>query len=256
MPPEPRTAPKASEPDFTTRADPALLPEWMDEPCTYEEFRGCVQELNRVNRWTLGFWPTRRFLKRIAGRHYPQRLRVLEVGFGSGIGLRLFGRWAAEAGLRVRLTGIDLNPMAARAAAELTPLSPSPESWNGPATWLTGDALTEPAAQGQDVIFSTLVAHHMRDEEIVRFLRWMEETTSVGWFVNDLLRSSRSYRLFILLSRLARWHPFIQHDGPVSIRRAFRSDDWLRLLAAAGIPAGSVQISNPAPGRLCLTRLH
>lgn len=255
MPPKTTPNPKVWEIDFSTRADPATLPEWMDEIGTYEEFRDCLQELDSVNRWTFGFRPTRLFLKQIAGRQYPQRLRVLEVGFGSGTGLRFFGANAKKRGLPVRLTGIDLNPMAARAAAELTSAFP-PAAWNGPAAWLTGNALSTPQAQGQDVIFSSLVTHHMLDAEIVAFLRWMDQTASVGWFINDLLRSSRSYRLFNLLSRLLRWGPLVRHDGPASIRRAFRTADWQRLLAEAGIPPGAVQFSQPAPGRLCLTRIH
>ncbi len=255
MLPESTKVPRASAVDFSRRADPPDLPEWMEGDCTYEEFRDCLRELDRVNRWTAGFRPTRLFVKRIAARQYPQRLRVLEVGFGSGTGLRLFGQQAIRRGLPVRLTGIDLNPMAARAAAELNGDSPSGR-WSGPATWLTGDALTTPGTQGQDVIFSTLVTHHMRDAEIVAFLRWMEQTASVGWFINDTLRSARAYRLFNVLSRILRWHPFVRYDGPVSIRRGFRMNDWLRLLAEAGIPASTVRFDQSAPGRLCLTRIH
>ena len=255
MPPNPAKIPKASEIDFTFRIDPATLPEWMDGDCTYEEFRDCLRELDQVNRWTLGFRPTRLFLKRIAARQYPQRLRVLEVGYGSGTWLRRFAQNARKRNLAVRLTGVDLNPMAARAAAELTAPFP-PDSGGRLAAWLTGDALSTPQAQGQDVIFSALVTHHMRDAEIVAFLRWMDETASVGWFINDLLRSARSYRLFNLLSRVMRWGPLVRHDGPVSIRRGFRTEDWLRLLAEAGIPPGAVHFQQSAPGRLCLTRIH
>ena len=255
MPRKPISIPKASEIDFSTRADPPGLPEWMDEVRSYQEFRNCLQELDQVNRWTLGFRPTRLFLKRIASRQYPQRLRVLEVGYGSGTGLRIFGQNAKKRGRAVRLTGVELNPMAARAAAELTSAFP-PDGWCGPAAWLTGDALSTPQAQGQDVIFSALVTHHMRDAEIVAFLRWMDQTASVGWFINDLLRSARSYRLFKLLSRVMRWGPLVRHDGPVSIRRGFRKEDWLRLLDEAGIAPGAVRFDHSAPGRLCLTRLH
>lgn len=255
MPPEQTKVPSAFRVDFNRRVNPPELPEWMDEGCTYEQFRDCLRELDSINRWTLGFRPTRRFLKRVAARVYPQRLRVLEVGFGSGTGLRLFGQNARKRGMAVRLTGIDLNPMAARAAAELTSAFPA-DSWSGPAAWLTGDALSTPLAQGQDVIFSTLVTHHMRDAEIVAFLRWMDQTASVGWFINDLQRSARSYRLFNLLSLVMRWGPMVRHDGPVSIRRSFRTEDWLRLLAEAGISPGRVRFDRSAPGRLCLTRMH
>lgn len=255
MPLESTGVPPASEIDFSIRADPRDLPEVMDQIHSYAEFRDYMRELNSVNRWTLGFRPIRLFMKRISSRQYPQRLRVLEVGYGSGTGLRLFGQHARKRGLAVRLTGVDLNPLAARAAAELN--APfSPDGWSGPAAWLTGDALGTPQAQGQDVVFSTLVTHHMHDAEIVAFLRWMDQTASVGWCINDLLRSARSYRLFTLLSRVMRWGPLVRHDGPVSIRRGFQQQDWVRLLAEAGIAPDAVRFDQSAPGRLCLTRMH
>ena len=39
-----------------------------------------------------------------------------------------------------------------------------------------------------DIVVSSLLAHHLEDEEIVALLRWMESTAQVGWFINDLER--------------------------------------------------------------------
>ena len=240
--------------DWSRRADPADLPEWMDGPCTYEEFRACVRDIGAVNRWTLGFRPTMRFLRQVQDARGSRKspLRVVDVGSGGGDVLRLIARWATRHGRTVELTGIDLNPYATRAAAELSAAQPRYKGIR----WLTGDALDHPQTQDCDVALSTLVTHHMRDAEIVAFLRWMEFHAASGWFINDLRRSARASRLFSLLGGLMRWHPFVRHDGPVSFRRAFRSEDWHRLLAQAGIPAEAVRLSQPAPGRLCVTRLR
>ena len=101
-----------------------------------------------------------------------------------------------------------------------------------------------------DIVVSSLLAHHLEDEEIVALLRWMEATTQVGWFINDLERAEWSSRMFAWL----RWHWLVRHDGPVSFRRAFRKEDWVRLLAAAGIPREAVAIARWRPGRLCVGR--
>ena len=42
----------------------------------------------------------------------------------------------------------------------------------------------------------------------------------IGWFVNDLHPHALPYHFFRHWSGLARWHRFVQHDGPVSIARA------------------------------------
>ena len=240
--------------DFRKRADPADLPEWMDAPCPYEQFRACVHDLGQVNRLTLGYRPTLRFLNQVsAARQGLNRpLRIVDVGSGGGDTLRRIARWAARRSLPVQLTGVDLNPHATRAAREFAKKNPA----FGSIQWYTGNVYTEPAAQEADVVISALMTHHMRDEEIVQFLRWMEAHAPGGWFINDLLRSARAARGFAVLAGVMRWHPFVRHDGPVSFQRAFRSEDWHRLLEEANVPRETIQLTTPAPGRLCVTRLR
>lgn len=246
------TLPQAPVPDFSHRVDPALLPELMDGACTYPEFRACVRDIASTSRLTLAYGPTLRFLDQVLGKHDSRRpLHLVDVGSGGGDVLRHVATWARRRGVSVRLTGIDLNPHATRAAQEF-----SQRNREGEIEWRTGDVFTDPQTQSPDVVISSLVTHHMRDEEIVRFLRWMEEHAALGWFISDLVRSSRSFQLFQLLARTMRWHPFVQHDGLVSIQRAFRETDWEQLLHAAAIPSGTVTLRRAALGRLCLARIR
>jgi hypothetical protein len=143
----------------------------------------------------------------------------------------------------VQLTGIDLNPYAARAATESTPKELE-------IAWVTGDAMKYRPAEPVDIVVSSLMAHHLEDEEIVELLRWMEATAQVSWFINDLERSERTSRMF----GWVRWHPMVRHDGPVSFRRAFRKEDWIRLLAAAAVPREDATVEQWRPGRLCVGR--
>jgi hypothetical protein len=145
----------------------------------------------------------------------------------------------------VQLTGIDMNPYAARAAAELTPQELG-------ITWVTANALLYRPENSVDIVVTSLMAHHLENEEIVALLRWMEATARLGWFINDLERSELSCRMFELLDKIAGWHRFVRHDGPVSFRRAFREEDWVRLLAAAEIPRGAASVEHWRPGRLCV----
>ncbi len=247
------TLPHPDVPDFTHRLDPALLPELMDEPCSYPDFHDCVRDIAATTRLTGGYGPTMRFCRRALARHTSRSpLHVVDVGSGGGDVLRRLALWAGRRRISVQLTGIDLNPYATRAATEFS----AHDSRYSRIHWLTGDVFTSPVTQSPDIVLSSLVTHHMRDDEIVRFLRWSEDHARLGWFISDLVRSPRSYRTFRLLSRLMRWHRFVQNDGLVSIRRAFREPDWERLLAAAGIPADAVRIQRCALGRLCLTRLR
>jgi 2-polyprenyl-3-methyl-5-hydroxy-6-metoxy-1,4-benzoquinol methylase len=232
--------------DLSRRAAPSDLPEWMDEPCTYEDFHQCLSDLGQVNRLTLSYRPTLACLDAVAATKPGQVLRIVDVGSGGGDMLRCVERWAERRGVQVKLTGIDLNPYAARVARELTPAASA-------IRWLTGDAYTY--AEPVDVVLSSLFTHHLEDPEIVRFLAWSEAVAQRGWFVNELCREFTPYKLFGLLAKAMRWHRFVQHDGPVSFRRSFREDDWERLLREAGIAVADVRLARWTPGRLCVERL-
>ncbi len=239
---------------FTDRAEPETLPEWMDEPCSSEVLAGCLRDLERMNRLTMSYRPTLRFLRGVAERHRGRELHIVDVGSGYGDTLRAISRWAERRKVRVRLTGIDLNPQTEAIAREATRAA----GMRGDAIeWRTGDAMAEADLQAPDVVVSSLVTHHLRHEEIVRFLRWMDGSARVGWFINDLERKEVPARLFSALAVLMRWHPFLHHDGPVSFRRAFRVADWKELLREAdvvGEPGEPVYIVPTFPGRLCVER--
>ena len=222
-------------------------PEWMDgEGVDYETFRGCLRDLARVNVLSGGYRPTLAFLDGLArdGRLPRGRpLRVTDMGSGYGDALRAIARWAAKRSVAVELTGVDLNPWSARAAAEATP--------EGGIAYVTGDAFD--GGEGADVILSALFAHHLDDAGVVRFLRLMEERAALGWFVNDLHRHPLPYAAFGALARGLRLHPFVRHDGPVSFARAFVPADWHRFLAEASVAGATVR--RRFPFRLCVARV-
>ena len=232
-----------AEMDFTHRA---YLSEWMDEPCTYEDFHACLLDLKRSNTVTFSRRSTLHWLQKLRQLPRPGAapLHILDVGCGGGDTLRHIERAARHWKLPVRLTGIDLNPYAARAATEFTPAGSAIE-------WVTGDAFSYRATP-VDVVISSLFTHHLPDAEIVQFLRWMTETARVGWFINDLYRAAVPYYAYRVLSRAAGWHRFVQHDGPISVRRGFREADWQGYLQTAGLASQGVTIEPFWPARLCV----
>jgi SAM-dependent methyltransferase len=232
------------------RVSPSALPELMDDDCSYEDFRACLRSLEEINRLLFGYRPTLAWLNHLPPALHdplPGPVHILDVGCGGGDLLRQIAHWARKHRIAVELTGIDLNPYAARAAAEFTPAQLGIE-------WVTGNAFKYRPHKPVHIIVSSLMAHHLEDEEIIALLRWMETTAQIGWFINDLERSEQSSRMFRWLERVMRWHRFVRHDGPVSFRRAFREEDWVRLLAAADVPQQAVTVEHWRPGRLCVGR--
>ena len=214
----------------------------MDGACCYDELRGCLRGVARINRLTGAYRPTLAWLEGLPRQGRP--LRVLDVGCGYGDALRRMAECAARWGVAVKLTGIDLNEDAVRVARETTPPGRRIE-------FIAGDAY---AYGGEvDVVVSSLLTHHLEEAEIIRFLGWMEARAEVGWFVNDLHRQPVPYYLFKALARVTNWHRFVKHDGPVSILRSFRREDWVRMCAEAGVVG--YELKEWRPARLCVGRV-
>lgn len=222
----------------------------MDRPCPYEELRACLHDIARVNRLTFAYRPTISWLEELLAVHpaSAKPLRLVDVGCGYGDTLRQIDNWARKRGIAVALTGIDLNLDAIRAAKEATPPAQRIE-------WIVGDALSNSETGDIDVVVCSLLTHHLTNPQIVQFLRWMEHTTRLGWFINDLHRQPVPYYLFRLMTRFTNWHPFVKYDGPVSIRRSFVEADWKSLCAAAELDPSTVSIREHRPARLCVGRI-
>lgn len=224
--------------------------ELMDtESVPLDDYRSCLEDLARVNALTLTHRPILAWLDRATRDMAPgEPVTVLDVGYGYGDLLRRIRRWSRRRNRNVALIGVDLNPYSETIARAATP----PEDG---IAFRTGDVFQFESDRPVDFIVSSQTAHHMSDDELVRLIRWMEQTASRGWFIADLHRHSLPFHGFRLLSRLAGWHRFVQHDGPVSIARSFRRADWERILRDTGLDLADARIRWHVPFRLCVSHL-
>jgi 2-polyprenyl-3-methyl-5-hydroxy-6-metoxy-1,4-benzoquinol methylase len=226
-------------------AERLIAEELMDDPdLDAVTYHAVLEDLAKVNRITLAYRPTLEFLARAVGER--GRFSLLDVGFGDGDMLRRIARWARRRGIEADLTGIDLNANS-RAAAEAR------GSPDGAIQYLAGD-YAELAGNGFDFIVSSLVAHHMSDDQLRAFLRFMDREARVGWMVNDLHRHGFAWFGFPMLARIMRWHPIVRSDGTTSIARSYRPPEWLPVLAEAGIEGA--RIERKFPFRLCVHKIR
>jgi len=223
-----------------------LVAERMDTDCRdYADYRDCLHDLARVNTLTLTHRPILAWLRReTAGL---ETFSLLDVGSGGGDALRRIHRQATEWGRQHSLTGLDLHPWSTRVAEDATPNTQ-------PIRYFTGDVFAFTPDRPFDFIISSQFTHHLTDDEIVRFIHWMDAHASRGWFIADLRRHLFPYLGFPLLARLARWHRFVRHDGQISIGRGFVPADWHRLLAKAGGPPTEAIVQACFPFRLTVAR--
>ena len=212
--------------------------ERMDTDCVdFADYRRCLRDLARVNTVTLTHRPMLRWLSQRASGAFS----LLDVACGYGDALRLIQRRFPEA----RLTGIDLNPWATRAASEA----------GGPEVkiaFLTQDVFAYSPPEKFDFIITSQFTHHLTNEQVVKLLRWLEANAARGWFIGDIQRHALAYYGFPILARLAFWHHLVREDGQISIARGFRRAEWTTLLRQAEISSDRARITWHVPFRLCV----
>ena len=232
--------------DFGRRSGQA---EMMDaEDISFEDFQNCLHGLEIVNSCVLAYRPTLHWLtKTLRGINPREPISRLDVGSGGGGMLRKIRKWARRDGREIGLTGIDLNPWSKKAAESFTPSDASIQ-------FETCDIFSIDPDRTADLIISSVFTHHLTDNEIVKFLQWMDRHATRGWFINDLHRHPVPFYFVRYAMRVLRAGPMIAHDGPISVARAFTAADWRSLIAEAGIPVEQVRISWFFPFRYCVAK--
>jgi 2-polyprenyl-3-methyl-5-hydroxy-6-metoxy-1,4-benzoquinol methylase len=200
----------------------------MDDPGQSEaDFSAALADLERLNRITFAYAPLLRFLDGVVRDGGLSSLSLLDVGAGGGDALRAVAAWGARRGIALDLWGLDRSPWAERHALAA----------GTPARWITSDLFDLDPARRFDVVVNGLFAHHLDDETLVRFLRWLPRHALRRWLILDLHRHVIPWTAVWAGTRAMRMHPMVRHDGPVSIARGFSRADWTRLVAEAGVAA-------------------
>ena len=211
--------------------------EWLDGADLHPaELKPVLRDLARFNGAMLGHRPVLAWLKRAAkGSASTEPPTLLDVGCGYGDLLRAIRRWANRRSMALRLIGIDLSRETIRIAKDATDRADDID-------YQAADMFDYRPSVPIDFIVSSLLAHHLSDEAIVKFLRWMEATARHGWFIYDLQRHPVPYYFIGLMGRLTRLHKMVIHDGRISVARSLTRREWEMRIAAAGIPRDAVDL--------------
>jgi SAM-dependent methyltransferase len=160
-----------------------------------------------------------------------ETIRVLDVGTGAAdIPARLLrgrGPWRA-----VHVTATDSRLEVIEAAQVLDPALAEESSLS----LEVADGRSLPYPVGAfDVAHASLVLHHLEPDDAVAFLRQLRRVARLGVVVNDLDRSRLGWLgAWLILHAITR-NRFTLHDGPLSVRRAYRRSEARALLGAAGL---------------------
>jgi ubiquinone/menaquinone biosynthesis C-methylase UbiE len=210
-------------PDFSARAQISEIMDDLERPDS--EFEQAYRELATINRRLGGIRAIERFLP--AGRN----LAVLDVAAGGcDIGDALVQSRSC------RVVSLDINAVGLKRTRLTTPV--------------VGDGTCLPFGDTTfDAVICSLSFHHLTDEQCAQVLGEMWRTSRGCVLVNDLHRHPLAYAAIWVLARLFSHSVMVKHDGPASVRRAFRPADLQAIANRAGVRA---RVHRSFPFRLVL----
>ena len=233
-------------PDFSQRSTEAEMMDTAVIP--FPEFDKCLRHIEIVNRFTLGYRPVLFWLKKTLSAASSERpITIIDIGCGRGEMLRQIWRRAKEQKINVHLTGIDINPWSTVSAKKATPK-------NMGIHYKTSDIFEMHTTEKAEFIISTHFTHHLGNDELIRFLQWMDNHALQGWFINDLHRHKAPYLFIKYILSLVPINKMSRNDGPLSVARAFTADEWRQILQRAGIPSEQCSIKWFFPFRYGVAR--
>ncbi|MBD0331909.1 MAG: methyltransferase domain-containing protein [Chitinophagaceae bacterium] len=195
----------------------------------FNDIKQVMKELDVVNQWLGGHNTTLKGIKHLVqkSRKKIELLRVTEIGCGGGDNLRVIKNWAEKNSIAIELTGIDINPECVEFATK------HPD--NKGIHFICSDYKAVSFEILPHVIFSSLFCHHFTDQELVEMLKWLQQNSTIGFFINDLHRHPFAYYSIMALTKIFSKSYLVKNDGPLSVKRAFVKHDWAALFVKAGI---------------------
>lgn len=225
----------ASLPESVARR--RLVPEVMDDPeldpGLHEAALRGLGRINRLSRSAAMLWPV---IEREARRRAPEPLTVLDLACGGGDALIHLARKAGRSGMVLRLTGIDVSPVALAFAcgrAEAAGVA-------GSVSFAACDVFGDPLPGRFDVAMNSLFMHHLTAEQAVAVLTKMKSAADTV-LINDLRRGAVAHAATVVGTRLLSRSPVVHVDGPRSVRAAWTPPELLTLARRAGLEGAAVR---------------
>ena len=179
---------------------------------------------------------------RLVNKHNMGRLRVLDVGTGSGDVAAAIAQWARGRGIRAHITAVEADPVTVRVAAkhtrEISEIEP-----------ICADGALPPFRPGSfDVVLASQLLHHFHETMIVDALKSWSKLARRAIIISDLLRHPLAYHGIRFLTKLFTRNVMTLTDAPLSVHRAFTMTEWRDLIRRAEI--GPAQVFSVSPFRV------
>lgn len=164
-------------------------------------------------------------------KRFPVRdgYSISDWGCGGGDVLIAIARLAQKDNINLKLNGIDAAPAAVNFARKQSATYHN-------ISYTNADVLKDDFGEKRfDIVISSLFTHHFADDEWIVLIRKMYHTAKLGVIITDLHRHWLLYFAVMAITRIFTSNKMAQYDGPLSVKRAFKRTELVRLLNKAGI---------------------
>ena len=214
-------------PDFSLRSDDIEI---MDDlNCSGEVVHQTLRELETINELLGGNYVTINGLSKLVNHPSANTISIADLGCGSGDMLKLIRKWGIKRKVDLLLTGIDANPNITRYAATHTPASLK-------ISYEAIDIFSEEFKKKKfDIVIGTLFFHHFTSQQLVDFFSQIRDQVSTGIVVNDIHRHWFAFYSIKWLTGIFSKSSMVKFDAPLSVLRAFRKKELIRIMEQSGI---------------------
>jgi 2-polyprenyl-3-methyl-5-hydroxy-6-metoxy-1,4-benzoquinol methylase len=214
------------------------------DPALHRQALRGLARINAISRSAAMLWP---YLRAEARRRPGQPLHVIDLACGGGDTLIDHAQRAQRAGLKLRLTGLDMSETALEHARQRVAEAGVPDQVDF--VQLDLFAADQPPLPPADVAMNSLFMHHLTQAQAVTLLRQMGRTAA-RVLINDLRRGRTAYAVTVAGTRLLSRSPVVHIDGPRSVRAAWTPDELRALAEEAGLR--DIRVSRRFPFRMVL----
>lgn len=176
---------------------------------TQNEYVDCLEKLDQVGKYLGGDKASFKALEKLSFSS------ILDVGCGGGGFTQKLGRRYPDC----RVKGIDISPDAIKYATKVNQLAN---------VSFERCPLEEIPSKSYDIVLTTLVCHHLSDNDLNSFITNCLRVAKKRVIINDLHRHPIAWGSFYLAASLFFRNRLIIHDGCLSVKRAFTKSDWNR----------------------------
>lgn len=196
-------------------------PELMDDfGMSGDVLKDALDKIGKINQFLGGNKLTLEGVKNILKQHQVKdKITIVDVGCGNGEMLRFIADYLERNNIKCDLIGIDANQFSVNYAKKQSIHYPN-------ITYRCEDIFDKSFENLEyDIVLCTLTLHHFKDDEIIKLIKVFKTNAKMGIVINDLERSSISYRLFQAFCFTLRLNDMSRVDGLVSILRGFKKPE-------------------------------